>query len=41
MKSMLLAFVAVGVIAVAANYALEFAGFSSADRTASDNVRLN
>ena len=41
MKSMLLGFAAVAVIAAGANYALEHAGFSAAQFTASDNnVRL-
>lgn len=41
MKTMLLAFVAVGVIAVGANLILGQAGFSSQDRTAGPDVRLD
>lgn len=41
MKTMWIAFATIAVIAVAAPFALERAGFSSADMTAGDNVRLN
>lgn len=41
MKTMLLAFIAVGVIALGAHYALDSAAFSAADRTRSSNVRLD
>ena len=42
MKAMLLAFVALAVIAVAADYALDtYAGYSSADRGSADSVRLD
>jgi hypothetical protein len=41
MKAMLAAFAAIAVIAVAANFGLQQAGFSAADRTAGDAVRLD
>ncbi len=41
MKAMLAAFVAIAVIAIAANYGLQQAGFSAADRTTGDAVRLD
>ncbi|WP_281365949.1 hypothetical protein [Halovulum dunhuangense] len=41
MKSMIFAFIAIVVIAFAANEGLRMAGFSSAEQTASDSVRLN
>jgi hypothetical protein len=41
MKTMILAFVAVIGIAFGADYALDRIGFSSADRTSADSVRLN
>ncbi|MES0881102.1 hypothetical protein [Roseibium sp. SCP14] len=40
MKTMLLAFVAIAVIAIGANQALEHLGFSSAEQTSSSSVRL-
>ena len=40
MRTMLVAFVAVGVIAVAADRALEGAGFSTQERTTGVDVRL-
>lgn len=40
MKAMLIAFVAIAVIAVGANYILGQAGFSSQERTAGSAVRL-
>lgn len=41
MKPMLAAFLAIAIIAIGANYALDYIGFSSADRMASENVRLD
>lgn len=41
MKAMLAAFVAIAIIAIGADVALERAGFSAADRTTSDAVRLD
>ncbi len=41
MRAMLLAFLATGVIAVAAWYGLNHAGFSTADQTTSNAVRLD
>jgi hypothetical protein len=42
MRAMFLAFLAIAVIAVGAWYGLEnYAGFSAADRTTSDSVRLD
>jgi len=41
MKTMFTAFVAIFVIAFAANYALDHAGFSAADQTSSTSVRLD
>ncbi|WP_274520041.1 hypothetical protein [Meridianimarinicoccus roseus] len=42
MKTMLLAFVAAGLIAVLADYGLtEFAGFSAQEQTTGSNVRLD
>ncbi len=41
MKAMLTAFAATIVIAIGASYALEYAGFSSQERTASTSVRLD
>ncbi|GAB2184336.1 hypothetical protein [Roseibium sp. LAB1] len=40
MKTMLIAFAAIIVIAIGANQALEHMGFSSADFTTSPSVRL-
>lgn len=40
MRVMLIAFVAIAVIAVGANYILTHAGFSAAERTAGNAVRL-
>lgn len=40
MKAMLTAFVMIAVISVAADYGLNFAGFSAAERTSGDAVRL-
>lgn len=40
MKSMILGFVAIVVIGIGSNAALKGAGFSSAERSASDAVRL-
>lgn len=40
MKAMMLAFTAIAVIAVGSYFALNEAGFSAADRTAGDAVRL-
>jgi len=39
MRAMLLAFLAIAVIATGAWYALQYAGFSTADETTSPNVR--
>ncbi|MGH1576266.1 hypothetical protein [Planktotalea sp.] len=41
MKTMLIAFVAIAVIAVGSNMILGAAGFSSQDRTAGSAVRLD
>lgn len=41
MKTMLLAFAAIAVIAVGAYYGLHTAGFSAAQTTTSDSVRLD
>ena len=41
MKSMILAFIAIGVIAYGADYGLHRAGFSAAETTSSPNVRLD
>ncbi len=42
MKAMMLAFLAMAVIAVAADYGLDaYAGFSTQDRLSSDAVRLD
>lgn len=41
MRAMLLAFLAIAVIAVAAWYGLGELGFSTAEGTASSNVRLD
>ena len=41
MKAMLTGFAAIIVIAIAAFFALEQAGFSSADVFSNDNVRLD
>lgn len=41
MKTMFLAFLAVAGIAVGADFVLDFAGFSAAERTSSSNVRLD
>ena len=41
MKSMLLAFLAIIVIAVAADFALDHVGFSTASRTVGDAVRVD
>ena len=40
MKVMMMAFLAIAVIAVGSNFALNEAGFSAADRTSGDAVRL-
>ncbi|WP_267905435.1 hypothetical protein [Halovulum marinum] len=40
MKAMLAAFVAIALIAVAASYGLDRAGFSTPERTSGDAVRL-
>ena len=40
MKAMMTAFAAMIVIAIGANYVLEGAGFSSADQTSGNAVRL-
>ncbi|SEO45048.1 hypothetical protein SAMN04490248_105129 [Salinihabitans flavidus] len=41
MKSMIFAFLAVAVIAVAADFGLDYAGFSSQDATSGPSVRLD
>lgn len=41
MKAMLAAFAAIAIIAVGADYALDMAGFSAAQTTTSDSVRLD
>jgi hypothetical protein len=41
MKAMLAAFAAIAIIAIGANFALQQAGFSAADRTTGDAVRLD
>lgn len=41
MKSMLLAFAAIGVIAVGSNLVLNEIGFSSQDRSTGSSVRLS
>ena len=41
MKTMLAAFAAIALIAVAANFGMPYAGFSAAERTTSDAVRLD
>lgn len=41
MKAMWIAFATIAVIAVAAPFALDRAGFSTADMTAGPDVRLN
>lgn len=41
MKAMLLAFAAIVVISIGANFALQEAGFSSADQTSGNAVRLD
>lgn len=41
MRTMLLAFAAILVIAFAADYGLDRAGFTSAERNAGANVRLD
>ncbi len=41
MKTMIVAFIAVFVIAIGADYALDFSGFSTEDRTSGDAVRLD
>lgn len=41
MKAILAAFAAIVIIAVGANYGLQYVGFSSADRTTGDAVRLD
>ncbi|SFO84960.1 hypothetical protein [Tranquillimonas alkanivorans] len=41
MKAMLFAFVAIAVIAVAADFALDYTGYSIMERTAGANVRLD
>lgn len=40
MRAMLLAFTAMAVISVGAYYGLQYAGFSAADRSAGEAVRL-
>ncbi len=41
MKAMLLAFAAIALIAVGANFGLQNAGFSAADQTTGSAVRLD
>lgn len=41
MREMILAFIAMGLIAVGASYGLHQAGFSSEDRTSGNSVRLD
>jgi hypothetical protein len=41
MKSMYIAFLAVAVIAVLANFGLDYAGFSASERTSGPSVRLD
>lgn len=41
MKAMLIGFVAIAVIAVGAHYALDEIGFTAAQRTSGDSVRLD
>lgn len=41
MKAMWLAFAAIAVIAVGADVALDYSGFSTVDQTTSPNVRLD
>jgi hypothetical protein len=41
MKSMYLAFLAIGVVAVLASVGLGYAGFSAQDMTSSSSVRLS
>ncbi len=41
MKAMLAAFAAIAIIAVGANFGLQQAGFSAADRTSGDAVSLD
>ena len=41
MKAMLAAFAAIAIIAIAAEYGLDRIGFSAADRTTGDAVRLD
>jgi len=41
MKAMLAAFAATILIAVGADYALDYAGFSAKEQTSSPNVRLD
>lgn len=41
MKAMLTAFVAIFVVAIAADYGLDYAGFSAAERTSGNAVRLD
>ncbi|WP_439155943.1 hypothetical protein [Yoonia sp.] len=41
MKTMLIAFVAAGLIAVGANFGLDYAGFGADERTAGAAVRLD
>lgn len=41
MKAMLIAFVVSGLIAIGANYGLDYAGFGAGERTAGVNVRLD
>lgn len=40
MKAMLTAFVMIAIIAVAADFGLDYAGFSAAERLSGDSVRL-
>lgn len=40
MKAMLTAFVMTAIIAIAADYGLDYAGFSAAEQTSGDSVRL-
>lgn len=41
MKAMMLAFIACALIAVAADFGLDYAGFSAADRQSGASVRLD
>ncbi len=41
MKAMLTAFAAIAIIAIVANVGLDYAGFSAADRTSAESVRID